>query len=101
MRPHKDGGFESHYDPRIAAGLHMGPVPDLAVWERWDAVACPVLVLSGAASDILLPETTEEIRRRGLGETIIEIPGVGHTPSLMTDEKIGAIAKFLGALSVR
>lgn len=95
LRAHADGGFEAHYDPRIADGLHKGPVADLVIWERWDAVKCPVLVLRGAVSDILLPETAAEMRRRGPGATVIEIPDVGHTPSLMTEEQIGAICEFL------
>lgn len=95
VRPHKDGGYEIHYDPAIGAPLHKGPVPDLNIWERWDAVACPVLVLRGAASEVLLPETAAEMTRRGPGATVVEIPGVGHTPSLMTEGQIGAIARFL------
>lgn len=95
VRPHAEGGFEVHYDPRIADGLHKGPVPDLAIWERWDAVGCPVLVLRGALSDILLPETAAAMQRRGPGATVIEIPGVGHTPSLMTEGQIEAVAEFL------
>lgn len=97
VRPHTEGGFEVHYDPHIAGGLHKGPVPDLVIWERWDAVTCPTLVLRGAISDILLAETAAEMQRRGPQTSIIEIPGVGHTPSLMTDEQIGAVAHFLTA----
>jgi pimeloyl-ACP methyl ester carboxylesterase len=95
VRPHKVGGYEIHYDPEIGAPLHKGPVPDLKIWERWDALACPVLVLRGATSEILLPETAEEMKRRGPGATVIEIAGVGHTPSLMTEEQIDMIARFL------
>jgi pimeloyl-ACP methyl ester carboxylesterase len=95
VRPHRDGGYEIHYDPAIGAPLHKGSVPDLKIWERWDAVGCPVLVLRGASSEILLPETAEEMKRRGPGATVIEIAGVGHTPSLMTEEQIETIARFL------
>ncbi len=97
VRHHEDGGFVCHYDPRIGEALHRGPVPDLTVWFRWDALKCPVLVLRGADSDILLAETAAEMQRRGTGATVIEIPGVGHTPSLATKEQIRAIARFLNA----
>ncbi len=95
VRPHPKGGFEVHYDPHIADVLHAGPVPDLAVWERWDAVKCPVLVLRGAESDILLAETVAEMQRRGPPTSVAEIPGVGHTPSLMKIGQIGMITRFL------
>lgn len=95
VRPHDGGGYEIHYDPVIGAPLHNGRVPDLKIWERWDPVACPVLVLRGANSEVLLAETAEEMTRRGPRATLAEIPGVGHTPSLMTAEQIGLIAKFL------
>jgi hypothetical protein len=35
------------------------------------------------------------MKRRGPGATVVEIPGVGHTPSLMTEEQVGMIARFL------
>ncbi|MSO69735.1 MAG: alpha/beta hydrolase [Alphaproteobacteria bacterium] len=97
VRRLKDGsGFRSHYDPRIADALHRGSVPDLYLWHRWDVIKCPVLVVRGAESDILRAETAAEMQRRGPRATVIEIPGVGHTPSLMTLEQIKPIAKFLG-----
>jgi pimeloyl-ACP methyl ester carboxylesterase len=90
-----DGGFAVHYDPAIAATLHGGPVPDLALWSFWDALACPTLVLRGSRSDILLAETANDMTHRGPRAIVIEIPDVGHTPSLMTAQQITVVRDFL------
>lgn len=95
VRSLDDGGFAIHYDPVIGRPLHTPPIPDLDIWSRWDAVSAPTLVLRGTLSDILLRETAAEMTTRGPRAKLIEIQGVGHTPSLMTGEQIGAIARFL------
>jgi len=89
------GGYEIHYDPRIGDYLHKGPVPDLVIWERYDAVRAPTLVLRGTLSDILLPETAADMTRRGPRATLVEVPGIGHTPSLMTERQVEAVNRFL------
>lgn len=90
-----DGLYEIHYDPRIGDYLHKGPVPDLVIWERYDGLRAPTLVLRGTLSDILPAETAADMTRRGPRATLIEVPGVGHTPSLMTEAQIGVIKTFL------
>jgi len=97
VRALADGSYEVHYDPRIGEYLHKGPVPDLSIWERWDLVRVPTLVLRGTVSDLLLPETAAEMTSRGPRATLVEVPGVGHTPSLMIGTQIAAIRAFLAA----
>ena len=61
----------------------------------WNTVDCPVLVLRGAQSDVLLPGTVEEMRRRKPGTQAVEFEGVGHAPALFDARQIGAVRDFL------
>jgi len=59
-----------------------------------------VLILRGQNSDLLLPETVIEMKRRGLAADqgrvqSIETPNCGHAPALMADEQVRLIENFL------
>lgn len=90
-----DGTFRLAYDPAIGAALRAGPAQDVDLWPVWDAVRCPVLVLRGAESDLLLPETLAEMRRRGPPVEAMEFPGVGHAPALAAADQIEAVRSWL------
>lgn len=89
------GGYGLAYDPAIGKPFNIAPIPDVDLWPVWDMVRCPVLVLRGGKSDLLLPETAAEMTRRGPKARLVEIPGVGHAPALMDAEQIGLIGDFL------
>src|SRR3546814_6087501 len=76
-----------HYDPRIAQPLRAAEPADVDLWALWDRVSCPVLVLRGAQSDLLLAETAAEMMRRGPCAEVIEVPGCGHAPAMLEDRK--------------
>jgi pimeloyl-ACP methyl ester carboxylesterase len=61
----------------------------------WDQIRCPVLVLRGAQSDVLMRETAEEMTRRGPRAELVEFPDCGHVPALMNDEQIRVIEHWL------
>ena len=48
-----DGRWGSIYDPAIALAF-KGPIVDVALWQFWDMVHCPTLLLRGGDSDLLL-----------------------------------------------
>lgn len=95
VRADAAGGYRIHYDPALGEALRQGPIPDLDIWTLWDEIRCPVFVLRGGESDILLPETAAEMRVRGPGAEVFEVPGVGHAPALMDQAQIGAIRRWL------
>ena len=73
---------------------------DVTLWRVWEQVACSVLILRGQNSDLLLPETVIEMKRRGLASSqgrvqSMEIPNCGHAPALMADEQVCLIEDFL------
>ena len=96
-RKNDDGTISPSYDPAIAGALRHGPMIDVDLWHMWDAISCPTLVLRGAHSDILLPETAAEMTRRGPKATVVEFADIGHAPALQADDQIAVIRDFLGA----
>jgi len=90
-----DGRFGLAYDPGIGKAFTAQPLDDVDLWPVWDRIQCPVLVLRGVDSDLLLPETAEEMTRRGPKARLVEVPHCGHAPSLMKPDQIAAVRTFL------
>ena len=105
VRQAADGSWALRYDPAIGRAWPSQPDPELPIgpeilrgidlWSTWNAVECPVLVLRGADSDVLLARTVEEMRRRKPGLESVEFGGVGHVPALCDAEQIEAVREFL------
>ena len=91
------GGFGLAYDPAIAQAFRSNGLRDIDLWPLWDSVRCPVLVLHGVESDLLLSETTAEMARRGPKARIVEIPATGHAPALVTESSIAVVRDWLSA----
>lgn len=92
-------GFKSHYDPAIAVPFRA-ITPELAaggealLWQGWERVACPVLLLRGADSDLLSAETAQRMLQRP--QTRLQaFAGVGHAPTLVAEDQRAAIRDFL------
>ena len=95
-RPLAGGGFGLAYDPGIAEAAFTKAKPDdVEMWDIWDRITCPVLVLRGASSDLLLPDTVDRMRRRGPQMEAVEIPGCGHAPALMAADQIALVRAWL------
>jgi pimeloyl-ACP methyl ester carboxylesterase len=94
LRKNEDGTWRAHYDPRIAEP-RMVPDKDLELWQVYDAVRCPTLLLRGELSDLLSRDTAGEMRRRGPKAKVAEIRGVGHAPTLLHADQIAIVRDFL------
>jgi pimeloyl-ACP methyl ester carboxylesterase len=94
-KQHDDGSWGMRYDPDIAAPFRKGPLQDIDLWPYWDRISCPTLVLRGAESDLLLRETAQQMQTRGPRARLVEFPGVGHAPMLMSAEQITPVREFL------
>lgn len=92
-----DGKVGLGYDPAIGDAFSGKELSDVDLWSFWDRITCPVLVIRGAHSDLLLAETAQEMTRRGPKATLFTVPDAGHAPALMADDQIAAIADFLAA----
>ncbi len=92
-----DGALALHYDPAIAEAFRAAPAQDVNLWPLWDQIRCPVLVLRGAESDVLLRETAEEMGRRGPRARLVEFGGVGHAPALLDPGQREVVRDWLRA----
>lgn len=92
----RDGdSWRLHYDPRIAMPLREAEIADVDLWALWDTIACPTLVLRGAESDLLLPETAQEMKRRGPRPEVMEFAGCGHAPALLDPAQTAPLRDWL------
>jgi pimeloyl-ACP methyl ester carboxylesterase len=93
-------GVRLHYDPRIAepfAALTpaLAAAGEAALWQAYDAVRCPTLLLRGADSDLLSRATAQAMTQRGPRALLHELPGVGHAPTLVAADQIELVQRFL------
>jgi pimeloyl-ACP methyl ester carboxylesterase len=93
----EDGRFGLNYDQRLGQPMKTGPIEDVDLWPVWDQIRCPVLVLRGISSDLLLAETAAEMTRRGPRAEVVEVDGTGHAPALMATDQIAIVRSWLGA----
>jgi pimeloyl-ACP methyl ester carboxylesterase len=96
-RPREGGGLRLHYDPAVSLNLHATADRDADLWRYWDQIRCPVLVLRGESSDLLLRETVSEMATRGPGVELIEFGGCGHNPPLFERNQIDPVVAWLTA----
>ena len=97
FRQGADGRWRAHHDPAIAEPILAGGTgAPASLWSVWDAIDCPVTVLRGADSDVLSGATLETMTARKPGTGREEFAGVGHAPTLISDDQVRAVRRFLG-----
>ncbi|MBA4212888.1 MAG: alpha/beta hydrolase [Polaromonas sp.] len=106
----RDGRWWLHYDPAIAmpfkamtatadaaAARQIVQAGEAALWGLFDAIRSPTLLLRGAQSDLLTPETATLMTQRGPHARLVTFDGVGHAPTLVADDQVAAVRDFLWA----
>jgi pimeloyl-ACP methyl ester carboxylesterase len=92
-----DGRVAFAYDPAIATTFAQpsdAPTPNLLPF--FEALAAkPILVLRGALSDLLSPDGVAAMRKIKPNLSIVEVPRVGHAPTLDEPAAWNAIETFL------
>jgi len=68
---------------------------NLDMWDIWEKITCPVLVLRGANSSFLSSATAQKMLTCGPETTLVEIENAGHTPTLRNDEQVAVVADWL------
>jgi pimeloyl-ACP methyl ester carboxylesterase len=104
-RRQEDGSYVLAFDPAIVstmrrggnAGIEFGRDFLLGVdlWPVWDQIGCPTLVLRGGSSDLLMESTARQMQERGPHAKIVEFPGIGHAPWLMSEDQIRVVREFV------
>jgi pimeloyl-ACP methyl ester carboxylesterase len=87
-------------DPAIAVPFkaitpEAAAAGEAALWQAYDAVRCPTLLLRGAQSDLLSRDTAREMSERGPRAQLVEFAGVGHAPTLVQPHQVRAVREFL------
>jgi len=96
--PRPTGDTEVHisYDLGIRVPWEKAPpVSDANMWAIYDQITAPTLLFHGMDSDLLTSECAQEMTKRGPKAKLVEFPGVGHTPPLVTQKEFDLILNFL------
>lgn len=98
--PDGAGGFRFHFDPGIGMRFSIPILLDVILWQIWDKIDCPVLVLRGEDSDLLARSTVDAMLKRGPAArdglvTAFEFPDCGHAPALMDETQTTVITNYL------
>lgn len=90
------GMIRSDYDPAIASAVSRGGQAEIDLWPVWAAMLpIPTLLVRGAISDLLSPQTTAKMRTVKPDLEVAEVPDVGHAPFLTEPAAWEAIERFL------
>jgi pimeloyl-ACP methyl ester carboxylesterase len=104
----RDGRWWLHYDPAIAMPVkaltgmadeaqarQIARDGEATLWQLYDAITAPTLLLRGGQSDLLSEATAAEMERRGPRARCVVFDGVGHAPTLVADDQVAAVRDFL------
>lgn len=100
LRPLQAGGFRLHYDPAIALPMHSMTQEHALrgqelLWVLYDAIQAQTLLVRGAQSDLITPDTARAMQKRGPLAQCIELEGVGHAPTFVADDQVAIARNFL------
>ena len=89
-----------HYDPAIAVPFgnmtqDSAVQGETVLWQLYDAISSQTLLLRGAQSDLLSPQTARLMTERGPKARLVEFDGVGHAPTLVAADQVEAVTQFL------
>ncbi len=92
-----DGNFSLAYDQGFMASMKQHPeaITDFDIWPVFEKIQCPVLVLHGLNSKVLSNEVAQQMKLRGKNVELVDFPGIGHAPHLMTAEHISIVRNWL------
>jgi pimeloyl-ACP methyl ester carboxylesterase len=95
-----DGSVMLHYDPAIAVPVRAATEEsagqsEAVLWQLFDNIKAPTLVLRGAQSDLLSHATALAMTQRGPRARLVEFEGVGHAPTLVAMDQVSTVGDFL------
>lgn len=94
------GRLTLHYDPALAEPF-KAVTPESAaqgealLWQSYDQISAKTLLVRGAESDLLSPQTAQFMTQRGPRARLLEFAGVGHAPTFVADDQVQAVVSFL------
>jgi pimeloyl-ACP methyl ester carboxylesterase len=102
LKPLGDGSgrLTLHYDPALAEPF-KAVTPESAaqgealLWQAYDHITARTLLVRGADSDLLSPQTAHAMTQRGPRARLLEFAGVGHAPTFVAADQVQAVVSFL------
>ena len=97
----RDGDvWKPRSDPSIAVPFKavtpaMAAAGEALLWQAWDRLRLPTLLLRGADSDLLSAATAKAMTERGPRARLVSFDGVGHAPMLVQPDQVTAVREFL------
>ncbi len=94
------GGVALHYDPAIAVPFRTitqesAAQAQAATWTLYDNIRAQTLLVRGAQSDVLSPQTALTMTQRGPKARLVEIAGVGHAPTFIVPDQVAIVCQFI------
>ena len=86
------GGYTWKMDPAVRSDPRR-PDPEVS-WNLARRIPGPVLLVRGGDSDLLSPEIAQRMVAEMQDCRMVEVPGVGHAPTLMEPEAFGPVMEF-------
>jgi pimeloyl-ACP methyl ester carboxylesterase len=81
-------------DPAVRTAPPPPPLPR-TMWDAYNAITCPILLVRGAATDVLSAETAQKMATHPQTR-LVEVPNIGHAPALTEDAVYPELERFLG-----
>ena len=96
------GRWIKHYDPAIAMAFSamtqsLADQGEMLMWQAYQTIQAPTLILHGSESDLLLPSTIQAMLAANPQAKAHSLPGIGHAPSLIVQDQIDMVSEFLHA----
>lgn len=92
VKPQPAGGYTWKMDPAVRTDPRR-PDPEKS-WILAKRIPSQVLLIRGGDSDLLSPEIAERMVREMQDCRMVEVPGVGHAPTLSEPEALDAIKEL-------
>jgi pimeloyl-ACP methyl ester carboxylesterase len=100
-RLNSQGRMVLDYDQRIAEPFRVpGGETGFNLWPAFDAMAgMPLTLVRGALSDLLSAQTAAAMKAKVPTMDVVEIPRVGHAPTLEEPDAAAAIDRLLARVA--
>jgi pimeloyl-ACP methyl ester carboxylesterase len=100
LKRNGDGKLVPRSDPQIALPFKattpaMAQAGEALLWQAWDKLTLPTLLVRGADSDLLSPATAQAMTQRGPRARLVEFAGVGHAPMFVQPDQVAAVREFI------
>lgn len=96
----QQGTWVKHYDLSIAQAFKQltpeaSAQGEALLWGAFASIQTPIQIIRGQLSDLLSEQTCQKMLQVQPRAQLVQIPGVGHAPTLMTPEQIAIVTEFL------